>query len=65
MLFCLSIIAYAGKVPLNYHPNGSTHGGNGKSPTNTWFILQEDNVLKLTLLDCIVQGREFRTDKII
>lgn len=65
MLFCLSIIAYAGKVPLNYHPNGSTHGGNGKSPTSTWFILQEDNVLKLTLLDGIVQGREFRTDKII
>lgn len=65
MLFCLSTIAYAGKVPLNYHPNSSTHGGNGKSPTSTWFILQENNVLKLTLLYDIVQGHDFRTDKII
>ena len=52
MLFCLSTIAYAGKVPLNYHPNGSTHGGNGKSPTSTWFILQEDNVLVISMTPC-------------
>lgn len=37
MIFCFSTIALAGNdVPMNYHPHGSTHGGNGKAPVAPW-----------------------------
>lgn len=49
MLFCLSAIAYADNdVPMNYHPQGSTHGGYPKTPTAPWYISQDYNVLTMS-----------------
>lgn len=53
MLFCLSTIAYAGNnVPMTHQPNGSTHGGNGKSPACLWYITQDGNVLTMSATPC-------------
>lgn len=53
MLFCLSSIAYAGNnVPLIYHPNGSTHGGNPKAPVLPWYIDQDGNALTMSATPC-------------
>ena len=50
MLLCLSSFTYAQKesVPLNYHPNGSTHGGSGKAPARPWLVDLEDNVITIS-----------------
>ena len=53
MLFCLSTIAIAGnEVPMNHHPLGSTHGGNGKAPAAPWYITQDGNVLTMSATPC-------------
>lgn len=53
MLFCLSIIAYAGNdVPMTHHPIGSTHGGNGKAPAAPWCINQDGYVLTMSATPC-------------
>lgn len=53
MLFCLSIIAYAGNnVPMTHQPNGSIHEGNGKSPVAPWYIYQDGYVLTMSATPC-------------
>ena len=53
MLFCLSIIAYAGNnVPLNHQPNGSTHDQNPKAPAVPWYIYQDGYVLSMSATPC-------------
>ena len=53
MIFCFSTIAFAGNdVPMNYHPHGSTHGGNGKAPVAPWYIDQDGNVLTMSATPC-------------
>lgn len=55
MLFSLCAIAHAecnGTIPMNHQPNGSTHGGSGKSPVSTWYITQNDHVLTMLPTPC-------------
>ena len=52
MLFCLSTIAFAGNIPMNYHPTGSTHGGNGKAPACPWNITQDGYVITMSATPC-------------
>lgn len=53
MLFCLSIIAYAGNdVPMTHHPIGTSHDGNPKAPVAPWYIYQDGNVLTMSATPC-------------
>ena len=50
MLLSVGVTSFAGdgKIHLNYHPIGSTHGGSTKSPTTSWYIEQNGNVLNMS-----------------
>lgn len=52
MLFCLSTIAFAGNIPMNYHPTNSTHGGSGKAPACPWNITQDGALLTMSATPC-------------
>lgn len=55
MLFCLSTFTFAGDgdgIPLNYQPQGSTHGGHGKAPARPWYIDLNDNIITMSATPC-------------